>query len=59
MDKLTAATQSLNGGRANAACNQLTAFVNQVNALIDAGKLREVAAIPEPADPPWFAVLQR
>ena len=28
-------------------------------ALIDAGKLREVAAIPEPADPPWFAVLQR
>ena len=40
-DKLTAAIQSLNGGRANAACNQLTAFVNQVNALIKAGKLSE------------------
>jgi hypothetical protein len=39
IDKLTAAIQSLNRDRANAACNQLRAFANQVNALIIAGKL--------------------
>ena len=41
MSKLTAAIQSLNGGGANAACNQLRAFVNQVNAFINAGTLSE------------------
>ena len=41
MNKLTAAIQSLNGGRANGACSQLSAFVSQVNAFIKAGKLSE------------------
>src|SRR5437016_331184 len=41
MNKLTAAIQSLNAGRANAACSQLSAFVSQVNAFIKAGKLSE------------------
>src|SRR5216117_555945 len=41
MSKLTAAIQSLNGGGANAACNQLRAFVNQVDAFINAGTLSE------------------
>ena len=41
MNKLTAAIQSLNGAGANAACNQLRAFVNQVNAFINAGMLSE------------------
>jgi len=41
MNKLTAAIQSLNGGRANGACSQLSAFVSQVNAFIKAGKVSE------------------
>jgi hypothetical protein len=28
-------------------------------ALVDSGGLREVAAIPEPADPPYYFVLER
>lgn len=37
--KLTATVQSLETGLTNAACNQLRAFVNQVNGLTGAGKL--------------------
>ena len=42
--KLAAAIPSLDRGRTNAACNQLSAFVNQVNGLIGAKKLTAVAA---------------
>lgn len=37
--KLEAALRSLGRGRVNAACNQLRAFMNQVNAFIASGKL--------------------
>jgi hypothetical protein len=39
MDKLGAAVASLNRGNTRAACNQLHAFTNQVNAFINAGVL--------------------
>lgn len=39
LDKLTAAIPSLDRGRANAGCNQLDAFANQVNGLVRAGQL--------------------
>lgn len=39
MDKLAAATASLNRGSANAACGQLAAFINQVRAFVQSGAL--------------------
>jgi hypothetical protein len=30
-----------------------------VRALVDAGDLREIAAIPEPGDPPYYFVVER
>jgi hypothetical protein len=39
MDKLEAAIASLNGGNTGAACSQLHAFINQVNAFLNAGIL--------------------
>ncbi len=37
--KLDAATQSINGGNDTAAAHQLSAFVNQVHALVNSGTL--------------------
>ena len=39
MDKIEAALTSLNQGNNGAACNQLHAFINQINAFINAGKI--------------------
>jgi len=39
LNKLTAAILSLDNGRRNAGCNELGAFVNQVNGLVGAGQL--------------------
>ena len=39
IDKLGAAVASMNRGNTRAACNQLHAFTNQVNAFINAGIL--------------------
>jgi hypothetical protein len=44
--KLEAAFDSLDGGKTKAACRQLQAFINQVNAFVSAGKLT-----PEQAQP--------
>jgi hypothetical protein len=41
--KLAAAIPSLDGGRTNAACNQLQAFVNQVSGLVRAKQLSAAA----------------
>jgi hypothetical protein len=44
--KLENALMSLEDGNTNAACNQLGAFVNQVEALVNSGKLTEVQGQP-------------
>ncbi|UCC38743.1 MAG: hypothetical protein JSV96_13080 [Candidatus Aminicenantes bacterium] len=44
--KLEAASKNLNKGKPKAACNEIQAFINQVNALINSGKLS-----PEEGDP--------
>jgi len=41
--KLTAAVRSLDSGRTESACNQLSAFLNQVHAFVIAGVLDAVA----------------
>jgi hypothetical protein len=44
--KLDTALTSLNGGNQQAACGQLAAFINEVNANVKSGKLTQQQAQP-------------
>jgi hypothetical protein len=44
--KLDSALKSIEKGKTNTACNQLGAFINQVNALINSGRLTLVEGEP-------------